>query len=682
MPESNHTPAPRAGSAGTVIAMGGCFALGTFADNFFKQAVVLLAANQNEPLIQSVAAVLFALPYVLFSAWAGKFADALPKSRIVLAAKVTELLAIILGAISLYYICWPGVLAAIFLMGLQGTAFSPALNGSIPERFPTEKVPRVNSLIKLGSTCAVLAGIAGAGVFLDFRPGGALPDFGAIGDSPAYGRAAAGALALLVAVVGLGAALFIRRGPRPSGSLTPFPWWGPVDSTRFFLECRKDPPLFLALLAEGFFYGVSSVAVISVANFAESMGYSNTLAGLFAASLMIGIAVGAVYVGRYPAEIWRRFLVPAAMFMGLFLLLTAASVLLRDPIRLGWLFVMLFLSGMCGGIYLIPLVGFLQIRPDPKDVGKVLGVSNFFTFVFIAAWGGVFALVGLLPPAWSFVVYAVSLWSFGVFVFRPRIRHFADASLADAAAGLLGSLLKGLLALRYRVEEHGLEGIPATIPGADGRRRPILFLPNHPALIDPPILFSRLAGLNIRPLADEAQMRGLLPGLAARIFRVLTLPDVKTCGRKERGAACGAARESLSRVVEALRRGEDVLLYPAGGLSRDGSERLKANSAAARLLAEAPEARVVLVRTTGLWGSSFSRANGRNPEFGSAALRGAGKALSRGVLFMPRRTVTVEYNEPEDLPRGGDKLELNRSLEAFYNNEMPGEPDERKTNSQ
>ncbi len=667
MIDDAHTSARRDGSAGAVVAMGGCFALGTFADNFFKQAVVLLAATQGEPLIQSIAAVLFALPYVLFSAWAGKFADALPKSRIVFSAKVTELLAIILGAVSFYYICWPGVLAAIFLMGLQGTAFSPALNGSIPEQFPVDKVPRVNSLIKLASTCAVLAGIAGAGVLLDLRPGGPLPDVGDIGDTPAYGRMAAGALALAVAVIGLAAALFIRRSPPSSGSLRPFPWLGPVDSVRHFLECRKDPPLFLALIAEGFFYGVSSVAVISVANFAESMGYSNTLAGLFSASLMIGIAVGAVYVGKYPADSWRRFLTPAAMFMGLFLLLTACAVFFSGPFRLCWLFAALFLSGMCGGIYLIPLVGFLQVRPDPKDVGKVLGVSNFFTFVFIAVWGGVFALVGLLPPAWSFVVYAVSLWLFGIFVFRPRIRRFDDARLIEAAPCLTRTFFKGLFSLRYRVTDHGLDTIPANLPGADGTRRPILFLPNHPALIDPLIIFSRLAGLKPRPLADEAQMRGLLPGLVAKVFGVITIPDVKICGRDARGAAREAAEEALNRVVAALRRGEDVLLYPAGSLSRDGTERLKANSGVARILTEVPDARVVLVRSTGLWGSSFSRAGGKTPVFGREAARGLGWALVRGVFFLPRRAVTVEYSEPADLPRGGDKMELNRYLEAFYN---------------
>ena len=665
---SDPTPAQRKGSAGAVIAMGGCFALGTFADNFFKQAVVLMAASLDEPLIQSVAAVLFALPYVLFSAWGGKFADCLPKSRIVFTAKVTELAAIALGVVSLYHVWWPGVLFSIFLMGLQGTAFSPALNGSIPEQFPPHQVPRVNSLIKLSSTCAVVAGIACAGVFLGIEPGGLLPDFG-ITDISAYGRAATGFFVLCIAVAGLGVAFFIPRSPKSSVPLSPFPWWGPVNSTKLFFEYRKDPQLFLALMAEGFFYGVSSVAVISVANLSESLGFSTALAGALAAALMIGIGIGAVFVGRYPSDVWRRFLVPAACCMGLFLLLTAASVLMQGPARLVWLFIMLFFSGVCGGIYLIPLTGFLQLRPKPEDVGRVLGVSNFFSFVAIAAWGAVFALISLLPPACTFVVYAVSLWIFAYFYVRPGIRACADVPLADLAPSALGFWLKTLLGLRYRVTDKGLENIPAHRLDEAGKRRPILFLPNHPALMDPPIICSRLAGLRPRPLADAAQMRGAIPALAARLFNVITIPDVKACGR----SACTPARESLRQVVTALCRGEDVLLYPSGGLSPDGKEHLRANSAVWRILAEVPHVRVVLVRSTGMWGSSFSRADGHTPQMERELRKGFQMLLRHRLFFMPKRDVVVEYTELEDLPRNGDKQALNRLLEALYNDEEKNE---------
>ena len=62
----------------------------------------------------------------------------------------------------------------------------------------------------------------------------------------------------------------------------------------------------------------------------------------------------------------------------------------------------------------------------------------------------------------------------------------------------------------------------------------------------------------------------------------------------------------IDRIVAALRRGENILIYPSGRLQRRGTEVIGAARAAAELLQACPEANVVLVRTRGVWGSMFS----------------------------------------------------------------------------
>ena len=81
----------------TVAGMGACYALGTFTDNFYKQAAILLAASTQMTAMQSVATVLFSLPFIVFSAWAGWLADRMVKKHIVVAAKSMELLALLFG---------------------------------------------------------------------------------------------------------------------------------------------------------------------------------------------------------------------------------------------------------------------------------------------------------------------------------------------------------------------------------------------------------------------------------------------------------------------------------------------------------------------------------------------------------------------------------------------------------
>ncbi len=656
-----------------VFGMGSCYALGTFTDNFYKQAAVLLAASTQMTEAQSLATVLFSLPFILFSAWAGWLADRLVKKHIVVAAKTVELLALLAGSALLVRGVWPGILLVIFCMGLQATVFSPALNGSIPEHFPADRVPRVNSLIKLASTAAVLAGIAVAGIFLDLRPAGGdvasswLGGLFGLTDAQAYGRAAAGVFIIIVAAIGVMTAFVIRSRPPAAlggAALPPFPWLGPVDSVRHVLECRKDGQLFLVLLAEAYFYGIAAIAVISVANLAESLGYSNTVASLLSAILMIGIAAGSLAAGRSTAESWRRLLFPSAAGMGFFLLLVSFAPLFPENAsaalspRLCWLFFSLFASGVCGGLYLIPLASFIQVRPPAHEKGKVLGVSNFLSFVSIAAFGAAFALISLLPPALTFVVYGLATVAFAPLVVGRRLRRFPDLSMKDAAGGPLSLLLRAILSLRYSVRESGLESIPA---GPKGRG--VLFLPNHPALIDPPMVYSRIAGLSPRPLADERQMTGPVQGMAAKFLRVVTIPDLRKDGR----GGGRAVKEGLARIGAALKAGDNVLLYPSGRVYRGTREDLGANSAVAQILAEAPEARVVLVRTTGLWGSSFSYAGGKVPRFMRLLLRGVLDVLANGLFFTPRRQVLIEFAEAADIPRNGDKMRLNRWLEDFYN---------------
>ena len=141
------------------LALGTSYVMGTFNDNFFKQAGLLLAVTTGNAAFQSQVTFLFALPFVLFSAWSGWLADRFAKKSLVIAAKTLELSAMLAGAWGMVMLDWHWLLAMTFCMGLSSTLFSPALNGSIPELFPAREVPRINALFKLGTTASILFGV-------------------------------------------------------------------------------------------------------------------------------------------------------------------------------------------------------------------------------------------------------------------------------------------------------------------------------------------------------------------------------------------------------------------------------------------------------------------------------------------------------------------------------------------
>jgi len=227
---------------------------------------------------------------------------------------------------------------------------------------------------------------------------------------------------------------------------------------------------------------------------------------------------------------------------------------------------------------------------------------------------------------------------------------------------LLRWFARSALWLRYRVRVVGLEKIAA------GRTRGILFLPNHPALIDPILLGTVLhKRFRARFLADAEQVDRFFIRWVARRVGAIEIPDPGKVG----AAAREAVQAGLARCVEALRNGDNVVIYPAGQILRGRRTDLRGNVAAARILRELDDVRVVLVRTTGLWGSLFSYAFGRVPRVGEVLGKAVRSLLAGGIVFSPRRRVTVEFHEPDDLPRGGDRETLNRYLEAFYNADAP-----------
>lgn len=229
-------------------------------------------------------------------------------------------------------------------------------------------------------------------------------------------------------------------------------------------------------------------------------------------------------------------------------------------------------------------------------------------------------------------------------------------------AAVVSSLLKLILALRYRVHVRGIERI--TQRGTRG----ILFLPNHPALIDPLIVMTYLHGrFAPRPLADADQIRRpFIRRLAAQVGTI-AVPDIKVYGRTVQPEV-EAARQTC---VATLQAGGNLLLYPSGHLYRGRHEDLRGNSGAHDIVRACPAARIVLVRTRGLWGSSLSLAAGEYPNLARLFWPHIGRLLRNYLFFLPRRDVLIELHEPADLPRDADRNTFNRYLERFYNADAP-----------
>lgn len=665
------------------VSLGVSYTLGTFNDNFFKQGILLLAVSMGHTAVQAWGTVLFSLPFVLFSAWAGWLADRYPKCRLVLAAKALEVCAMLAGGWGLLQLHWSGMLAMLFCMGASATLFSPALNGSLPELFAREDVPRVNALFKLATTASILLGITLAG--------GALERQWLTTEIP-FGRWLVAAVAVGVAVLGLLSVFFIPYRPAAARKedLPPFPWLGALDSARDLWRLRARQGIFWCLCGDVFFYTLSTLVLLEINAYGVAqLGLGPTMASLLPGGLMLGICAGAGLAARRTRGDWRRSVPRACAGIGLLLAVAGGVPAAPEAFRFGLLFACYAAVGICGSLYIVPVSSQIQLLPAAEEKGRILGTSNFFSFSGMALAGPVYALLSFLPPSVAHMLLGGLTLIWAVFLARRLKAAFPDGDDGGSRSGtgddegkadgprgprrtasrariLFSRMLLGcgryLLSLRYRVRLEGLDVLQAEVARARERGRGVLVLPNHPAFMDPALLCTHLAAFDLRPLADSHQIHRPWLRPVAALTGCISLPDLRRDGLSARDQV----REALDGCAAALARGENVLLYPSGGLSRDGATHLGGNSGAYRLLQAVPDCGLVLVRTRGLWGSSFSWAAGE-PVLGRALLRGLVSLLCHGLFFLPRREVRITCALPSRRPVAGEGVRpYNALLESFY----------------
>lgn len=241
-------------------------------------------------------------------------------------------------------------------------------------------------------------------------------------------------------------------------------------------------------------------------------------------------------------------------------------------------------------------------------------------------------------------------------LFTTHGRKHTDSSLFKR---LIIALAKIVVKTRYRVTVTGYEQIKAK--GTDK----VLFLANHPALIDPVLLFLMLYNdFKPRTIGDEYQIHRPVIAPVAKMFGVVTIPNF------ERGNIEDTEKtlQAFSAVADEVNEGDNLLLYPSGHLKRSYLERIGASSATHVFLNTVPGLRVVLVRQNGLWGSRFSHGfNGKPPVLLDVVKSSFKYVLASFLFFMPKRTVEYEFIETDEFPYHGSKMEVNKWLEDFFN---------------
>jgi 1-acyl-sn-glycerol-3-phosphate acyltransferase len=557
--------------------------LGALNDNIFKNALAALLvfqgsslAGMNTDQLVNFSAMIFILPFFLFSALFGQFADKFEKSRQIRRIKLFELVIMALATLGFWIGSLPLLFTVLFLLGLQSTIFGPIKYGLLPQVLKREELVGGNALVEMGTFVAILAGtIAGpllAGIEAPW---------------PVW----VSGTALAVAVVGYLASLRIPEIPAVDPGLK-VNWNIATESVRNLRFINQNRTVLNSVLGISWFWFFGATVLVQIPSYSQNVlgGDAQLMAfllGLFIVGISAGsllcerlsggdVEIGLVPLGSIGLTIFTidlAFASPAAPVPGL-----TIGAFLGDPGN--WRLILdLLMIGVFGGFYIVPLYALVQARSDPSRRSRVIAGNNILNALFMVA-SALFAIVMLGSAGFSipqlFLASAVLNAVVAIYIYS-LVPEF-----------LLRFLSWILIHTIYRVRTTGRDRVPA--------EGPFLIAANHVSFVDPliigglvrrPVRFVMYQGIYRTPV-----LRWLFDsGKAIPIGSERTHPEILA--------------EAWERIDAELAAGEPVGIFPEGGITRDG-EIQPFRPGIEKILARRPVP-VVPMALCFLWGSLFSR---------------------------------------------------------------------------
>ncbi|MBV6476391.1 MAG: Lysophospholipid transporter LplT [Rhodocyclaceae bacterium] len=605
--------------------------LGALNDNVFKQALVILLTystasytTMSTDILQNLAQALFVLPFFLFSATAGQLADKYEKSRLISITVAIELCCMALGAAGFFLHSLPLLFTALFLGGVQSALFGPVKYAILPQHLKETELVGGNGMVEMGTSVAILVGMM-LGGWLVTQEG--------------WGVTAAAVVTMAISATGFLLSRLIPLAPAAAPELKIN--WNPFTETwRNFQFMRGNRTVFLSVLGISWFWFYGSIFLTQFPNLSKDiLSGQESVVTLLLIVFSIGIGVGSLLCERLSGHKVEIGLVPfgsiGMTLFGIDLYFALSAHIQHAPMALAafvqdaghWRILGdLFLIGLFGGFYIVPLYALIQIRSEPSHRSRIIAGNNILNALFMVAAAGIaiglFAAGLTIPQLLLATALLNAVVAFYIYKLVPEF--------------LMRFIVWLLIHSVYRLKKEGIEHIPEE--GA------AVIVCNHVSFVDALVIMAA-SPRPIRFVMDH------------QIFRI---PVLNFVFREGRAIPIAPAKEdpalldkAYDEVAQALEAGDLVGIFPEGRIT-DTGELYPFRKGITRIVERSPVP-VVPMALKGLWGSFFSRKDG------SAMTRPFRRGLFSKVSLAVAAPVAPAAATPEALQeivahlRGDDK---------------------------
>jgi hypothetical protein len=563
--------------------------LGALNDNIFRNGLVILitfqgvlVAGMGHTELANVAAGLFILPFFLFSATAGQFADKYEKSLLIRRIKLAEIALMCLAGFALVSESYTFLLLVLFLMGCQSTMFGPVKYAYLPQQLADFELVGGNALVESGTYIAIILGLVVGGI--------------AVGDllPASFGVSKQTVLALCLIVVAIFGYLVSRSVPLTQ-AVDPdlvINWNAWRETWHIIRFAREDRSVFLSILGLSWFWFLGSAMTIQIPAYTLDILQGNeAVTTVLLAAFAVGVGIGSLLCERLSGHRIELGLVP---FGSIGLTVFAVDLYFAQPLANGtvvasvgefiarpgsWRVLLdLVCIGAFGGFYSVPLFALIQKRSNPQHLSRIIAANNIINSLLMVG-AAIFSIVVLQS---GFSVPELFLMIAGL---NALVAIYIYALLPEFMMRFLAWIVSNVL---YRIRPSGLENIPA--------RGPAIVVCNHVSFIDPIIL----GGAVRRP------MRFVM------WFRIFQMPVLKLFFKHAKAIPIASAREDRQIMDDAfelvdaeLAAGNIVCIFPEGGITRDGKVQ-RFRPGIEKIIQRRPVP-VVPAALGRLWGGWFSR---------------------------------------------------------------------------
>jgi 1-acyl-sn-glycerol-3-phosphate acyltransferase len=555
--------------------------LGALNDNIFKNALIIMIAFQGTELIEgdadlliNIAAVLFILPFFLFSATAGQWIDKYEKSKSIRQIKLLEIVIMLIAAFAFIQGYVYLLIALLFLMGAQSTFFGPAKYSYIPQHLKEIELVEGNALVQMGTFVAILMGTIIGGVLI----------------SADLGRHYVAYSIIFFSVAGYLSSFFVPHTPSLNENLK-INWNVFSETFRNIKFLKTNRTVFLSILGISWFWFLGATYLVQLPNYTKTiLGGNEQVVTLLLTLFTIGIGVGSLLCDWLSGKKIEIGLVPFGSIgltvFGIDLYFSQPEVIsttvigMFEFLSIEYLRLMIdiVMTGFFGGLYIVPLMAMVQQRSDPEHLSRVIAGNNIINSLLMV----LSAIVAIAVLSTGFTISQLFLL---VAVLNALVAIYIYTLVPEF---LMRFLVWLLIHSVYHVRTKGLSNIPD--------EGPAVLVCNHVSFVDALII----GGCIRRPVRFVMYYKIYNLPILNFIFR--TAKAISIAGKYENEALLNKAFDDID---EALTGGDVVCIFPEGKLTADGDMNTFRDGIEKIVNRQAVP--VIPMALQGLWGSAFSR---------------------------------------------------------------------------